>query len=176
MKSSIYQENIGSQLIKKSLYKYIITMLFLIVLSPLSSSAQECSLKLVAENNIESVNSEGRVYFIQLQNTSNESIAVNLSVVNDNSGTKTSGKNPDLTVVNTNVSLNATIILDNGQELNNIKIGPNETLKFQVKVTVPAGTPIMHWNNLLLTASSEKCNNYSTSLVLYTFIPNPEEK
>jgi hypothetical protein len=174
--SNSNRENSGSQLIKKSLYKYVLTILFLIILSPLSSSAQDCSLKLVAENNIESVNSDGRVFFIQLINNGNDAIAVNLSIANDNSGSKNSGKNPDLSVVNNNVSLNASIILENSQELNNIKISANETLKFQVKVTVPEGTPIMKWNNMILTASSEKCNNYSTSLVIYTFVPNPEEK
>ena len=52
----------------------------------------------------------------------------------------------------------------------------NGLLKFQVKVTVPEGTPIEHWNTLLVNAVSDKTTSYSSSLILYTFIPNPEEK
>ena len=88
-----------------------------------------------------------------------------------------SGKNPDETSSVDNVKLNAGIMNAEGQEMSSkIKLEPKQLLEFQVKVTVPAGTPVKRWNNLLLKASTDKCNNYSTSLILYTFIPNPEEK
>jgi hypothetical protein len=166
-------EKISSLLLsEKSLLKSLLIILFFILLSPLRSSAQDCSLALTAKNNIESVNEEGRVYFITLQNSSSEAILLNLSVTNNNSG-----KNPDETSSIDNVKLNARVLNTEGQEMSSkIKLESKQSLEFQVKVTVPAGTPIEHWNNLLLKASSEKCNNYSTSLILYTFIPNPEEK
>jgi hypothetical protein len=155
-----------------SLCRSILTIIFLILLGQLNSSAQECSLSLLAKNNIESVNNEGRVYFITLQNKSNEAIVINLSVSNSNTG-----KNPDETSSRDNVKLNAKILNTEGQEIQNkIKLEAKQLLEFQVKVTVPDGTPIKRWNNLLLNASSDKCNNYSASLILYTFIPNPEEK
>jgi cytoskeletal protein RodZ len=157
---------------KKSLFKTILLLLFFILLSPISSSAQECSLALTAKNNIESVNEEGRIYFITLQNNSSEAILLNLSVANANSG-----NNPDETSSFDNVKVNARIMNAEGQEMSSkIKLEPKQLLEFQVKVTVPEGTPIKRWNNLLLKASSDKCHNYSTSLILYTFIPNPEEK
>jgi hypothetical protein len=171
IKSCTNLENSGSLLTKKRLFKSILTILFIIVMFPLSSSAQKCSLILTAENNIESVNSEGRVYFIQLENKSSEALNVKLSLSNNNTG-----KNPDLTLSSRNVSLNAAIILENDQNKQNLKINANEVVKFQVKVTVPAGTPIERWNNIVLTASTEECSNYSTSLTLYTFIPDPEAK
>ncbi len=143
-----------------------------ILLSPLSSLAQDCSLALTAKNNIESVNEEGRIYFITLQNNSSEAILLNLSVANANSG-----NNPDETSSFNNVKLNAGIMNSEGQEMSSkIKLESKQLLEFQVKVTVPAGTPVKRWNNLLLKASTDKCKNYSTSLIIYTFIPNPEEK
>jgi hypothetical protein len=171
-----YQEsskNLSSLLLsEKSLLKSLLIILFFILLSPLKSSAQDCSLVLTAKNNIESVNDEGRVYFITLQNNSSEAILLNLSVTNNNSG-----KNPDETSSIDNVKLNARILNTEGQEMTSkIKLVPKQLLEFQVKVTVPVGTPIKRWNNLLLKASTDKCNNYSASLILYTFIPNPEEK
>jgi len=56
----------------------------------------------------------------------------------------------------------------------NFHLNANDVLEFQVKVTVPAGTPENHWNGTLLTASSDKCFDYSTSIKLFTFIPIPE--
>jgi hypothetical protein len=140
----------------------------------MGSFAQDCAMILTAKNNIESVNNEGRIYFIILQNKSNEDISVNLSVTN----TKTSSeKNPDKTSPIYNVDLNARILNTDGKEIDGkIILSAKQVLEFQVKVSVPIGTQINRWNNLLLQASSDKCVNYSTSLVLYTFIPNPEEK
>jgi hypothetical protein len=150
----------------------ILTILFLLFQQPLSSSAQECSFTLTAKNNIESVNKEGRIYFIEIQNNSKELMAINLTVLNKNSI-----ENPDKTDSTKNVKLNAEILNGDGQEIKDaIKLISNELLKFQVKVTVPAGTPFGYWNNLLLKATSDNCNNFSTSLTLYTFIPNPDEK
>jgi hypothetical protein len=97
---------------------------------------------------------------------------INISVSNHNKE-----KNPDKTDNINNVNLNADIFSEEGKEItDNIQLKPNEMLKFQVKVTVPEGTPIKHWNNLLLKASSDKCADYTSTLILYTFIPDPEEK
>jgi hypothetical protein len=138
----------------------------------LSSYAQKCSFKLIATDNIQSVNNEGRTYFIELQNNSNEEMEIHLNISNHNKE-----KNPDETDKLNNVNLNATIINEDGKEIkSSVQLKPNELLKFQVKVTVPVGTPIKHWNSLLLRASSDKCADYSSSLILYTFIPNPNEK
>jgi hypothetical protein len=155
---------------KKFTGKFFSAILFVIILLPLSASAQECSLMLTAKNNIESVNSEGRVYFIELKNSTNEEISVAFTVSNNNTGI-----NPDETGSSENVNLNAEVLDKNGLALTgNVNLTPNETLELQVKVTVPSGTPINHWNITLLKASSTKCNNYSTSLNLNTFIPIPE--
>ena len=157
---------------KKSLGTSLLTLLFLIILSPLSVSAQECSFSLTATNNIESVNKEGRIYFIQIQNNGKEEMKIELSASN----TKPMS-NPDKSDSTKNVKLDAKILNEDGKEITEkVTLKPNELLKIQVKVTVPAGTPYGVWNNLLLKASSDKCNNYSTSLVLFTFIPNPDEK
>ena len=156
----------------KRFSNYFISFILLVLLLPLNSIGQQCSLTLVAKNNIESVNNDGRVYFITLQNNSNEEIAVNLSVLNHNSE-----KNPDQSGTAENVKLNAKLFKPEGQEINGIvKLLPKEPLEFQVKVTVPQGTPINHWNHLQLIAASDKCTGYESSLTLYTFIPNPEEK
>jgi hypothetical protein len=178
MKKAVYKiqktsNNLSSLLVnKKSLYKCFLAILFVFILYPLSSSAQKCSFSLIAKNNIESVNNEGRIYFMELQNNSDEIMVINLSVSNKNSE-----KNPDQTTSMNNVSLNAKFLTEDGQEIKNtLKIGPKDLLKFQVKVTVPAGTPTERWNNLNIKATSDNCDGYSTSLVLYTFIPNPEEK
>jgi hypothetical protein len=138
----------------------------------LSSYAQKCSFKLIATDNIQSVNNEGRTYFIELQNNSNEEMEIHLNISNHNKE-----KNPDETDKLNNVNLNVTIINEDGKEIkSSVQLKPNELLKFQVKVTVPVGTPIKRWNSLLLRASSDKCADYSSSLILYTFIPNPNEK
>jgi hypothetical protein len=148
----------------------LMAVLFLAVLFPMSSSAQNCSLTLTAKNNIESVNSEGRVYFMVLQNNTSEGIDVSFSTTNNNIG-----NNPDASDGINNVILNAAILSNNGLALTgNIHLASNETFEFQVKVTVPAGTPVNHWNNTLILASSDKCLNYSTSLNLFTFIPVTE--
>jgi hypothetical protein len=156
---------------RKSSYKYFLMILFATLLSSLRTSAQQCSFKLSTTDNIESVNDEGRTYFIQLQNNSNEQIGINISVSNNNTG-----NNPDQTISNNNVTLNAQILNENGQEIiGSVQLNPNEILKIQVKVTVPVGTPFKHWNSILLNASSAICTDYSSSLILYTFIPDPSE-
>jgi hypothetical protein len=161
-------ENKSSQLFnKKSLCNSFIAVILLIVLIPLGSSAQNCSLTLTAKNNIESVNSEGRVYFMVLKNNTSEGIDVNFTASNDNTG-----NNPDASDGSNNVILNASILNKNGVALTgNVHLASNETFEFQVKVTVPSGTLVNHWNNTLLSVSSNKCLNYSTSINLFTFIP-----
>jgi hypothetical protein len=138
----------------------------------MNSSAQQCSFKLTTTSNIESVNNEGRIYFIEILNKSNEEMEINLSVSNDNTGT-----NPDKTESKNNVKLNSKIINEEGQEITGtLKLKANESIKFQVKLSVPEGTQIEHWNKILLIATSEKCTDYTSSLSLFTFIPNPAEK
>jgi hypothetical protein len=156
---------------KKCLNIVILTVLFLFFMYPGILAAQECSFNLTAKNNVESVNKEGRIYFIEIQNNSKVEMAISLSVLNKNAD-----KNPDKTDSTNNVKLNAEILNGDGQAIKElIKLGSNELLKFQVKVTVPVGTPFGYWNNLLLKATSDSCNSYSISLTLYTFIPNPDE-
>ena len=138
----------------------------------MSSYAQNCAFKLTTTDNTQSVNKEGRIYFIQLQNNSNEEMVTNISVSNHNKD-----NNPDKSDKGNNVSLNAKILNEDGTEImGSVHLKPNEMLKFQVKVTVPEGTPIKHWNSMLLKATSDKCSDYSSSLILYTFIPNPGRK
>jgi hypothetical protein len=157
---------------KMSLLIFSLSLLVQILLHPFGSSAQNCSFNLVAKNNIESVNSEGRVYFMELQNNGTEETGVTLTASNANSGT-----NPDQTTAINNVNVNAEITYEDGQQINGkVVLKSNELLHFQVKVTVPAGTSFNHWNNLFVNASSDKCDAYSSSLTLYTFIPDPEER
>jgi hypothetical protein len=154
-----------------SLYSTLLIILFVTLLGSLNSSAQQCSFNLTTSSNIESVNSQGRTYFVQLQNNSNDKVEINLTVSNSNTG-----KNPDATDTKNNVSLNAVVLNEAGQEITGIiELQPNEILKLQVKVSVPSATPIEHWNSMLLYASSDKCVDSSSSLILYTFIPNPAE-
>ena len=168
-----HTKNLNSLLInKKSLLKSYSILFFVILLSSLSSTAQQCSFKLTTTDNTESVNKEGRTYFIQLQNNSNEEMVTNISVTNHNKE-----NNPDKTDKVNNVNLNATILSEDGKEIaGKVQLKPNETLKFQVKVTVPEGTPLKHWNNMLLKATSDKCADYTSTLILYTFIPDPKER
>jgi hypothetical protein len=150
----------------------VILVVFLTILSAFSSNAQKCTYNISVKNNIESVNKEGRVYFMELQNNSSDEIEVKLSVFNKNSE-----KNPDNTATKNNVFLTATFLNETGNDIEGkLVLKPYELLNFQVKVTVPAGTPIERWNNLLVNAISDKCPTYSPSLTLYTFIPNPDEQ
>jgi hypothetical protein len=157
---------------KRNCYGFFqITILF-ILLFPKYTLAQDCSVSLTAKNNIESVNEEGRVYFITLQNNSNEEIAVTLSVGNHNSD-----RNPDQSGSGENVTLTAKLLKAEGKDLNGpVRLLPKEGFEFQVQVTVPAGTPYNHWNHMQLIAASDKCAGYKSQLTLYTFVPNPEEK
>jgi hypothetical protein len=170
--SQIQSENFSALFTsKKSLFTYLV-ILFVSLLSPLSSLAQSCAFKLTTTSNTESVNKDGRIYFIQLQNNSSEEMVMNLNVSNHNKE-----NNPDKTDKVNNVSLDAKILNEDGTEImGSFQLKPNEMLKFQVKVTVPESTPIKHWNSLLLKATSDKCAEYSSSLILYTFIPNPDEQ
>lgn len=137
-----------------------------------SLSNQKCAFSLKSDNNIESVNSEGRIYFMELKNNSDKVIDVALTVKNDNSG-----KNPDETESKMNVNLNAKLLYEDGSEIKGVlKLSPNEIQKFQVKVSVPAGTPFGYWNNLIVSAVSDNCKENAQSLMLFTFIPNPEER
>ena len=157
---------------KKNYYGFFLISFMLILLLPKQSSAQDCSLTLSAKNNIESVNEEGRVYFITLQNNGNEALAVDLSVLNRNSE-----MNPDQTPSTFNVSLTSEILNSTGKAISGkINVAPKEIMEFQVKVTVPQGTPINRWNHLLLKAATDKCSGYESTLTLYTYVPNPEEK
>jgi hypothetical protein len=164
--------SLGSLLLmKKNLSKSFFITLFIVLLGTLGASAQQCAFKLFTTDNIESVNDEGRTYFMQLQNNSNEQIGINITVLNSNTA-----NNPDQSNSNDNVTLNAQILNENGQEIiGSVQLNPNEVVKLQVKVTVPVGTPFKHWNSLLLNASSAVCADYSSSLMLYTFIPDPSE-
>jgi hypothetical protein len=135
-------------------------------------STQKCPFNISAKNNIESVNKEGRVYFLEIQNNSNDEMEINLTVINDNSV-----KNPDESDGNQNVNLIAKLIYEDGTEIKGmLKLKSKELSKFQVKVSVPTGTPFGHWNNLLVSATSNKCKDHTQSLMLFTFIPNPDER
>lgn len=150
----------------------VVLVLFLTILSTLNSLAQKCTYNMSVKNNIESVNKEGRVYFMELQNNSGDEIEVKLSVFNKNSE-----KNPDNSDTKNNVFLTATFLNEAGNDIEGkLVLKPYELINFQVKVSVPSGTPIERWNNLLVNAISDKCPTYSPSLTLYTFIPNPEEQ
>jgi hypothetical protein len=163
---------ISLPILKKTCYGFFYFAIWLILLFPKNISAQDCSFSLTAKNNIESVNDEGRIYFITLQNNSNEEIDVKLSVGNHNSD-----RNPDQTGSRENVNLTAKLLKTEGQEFNGmVKLLPKKPFEFQVKVTVPTGTPINHWNHMQLIAASDKCDGYKSQLTLYTFIPNTEEK
>jgi hypothetical protein len=166
-------ENLVSHLmLKKTLFGFFLISILLSLLFPKNISAQNCSLSMMAQNNIESVNDEGRVYFITLQNNGNEAISVDLSVLNRNSE-----MNPDQTPSTFNVSLTAEILNSAGKAINGkVNVAPKELLEFQVKVTVPQSTPINRWNHLLLKAATDKCSGYESTLTLYTYVPNPEEK
>ena len=171
--SQMLSEKKSSTLLKskKSLSAYLV-ILFVSLLSPLGSFSQSCAFKLTTTDNTESVNKDGRIYFIQLQNNSSEEMVMNLNVSNHNKEI-----NPDKSDKENNVNLNAKLLNEDGTEISgSVHVKPNEILKFQVKVTVPEGTPIKHWNNMLLKATSDKCADYSSSLILYTFIPNLNER
>jgi hypothetical protein len=149
---------------------FIALVFIVIVLFPVSSTAQKCSLTLTVKNNVESVNSEGRVYFMVLKNNEAEGIDVKFTLANNNTG-----DNPDESKCNSNVNLVAAVLDTEEKPLKgSLRLKPNETVEFRVKVTVPANTPLERWNKTLVRAYSEKCPNYSASLVLYTFIPVPE--
>ena len=171
--SQKFLKSTTSDIAKKVFFiKSIGIAIFFVALLSSSSFAQNCSLTLHAKNNIESVNSEGRIYFMTLQNNTNEEVSVNLQISNTKSD-----KNPDMTLSAQNVDLIGQITNTEGQEIKNkLVLTSKQTIEFQVRVKVPQGTQIERWNNLLLVATSEKCPNYSTSLTLYTFIPNPTEK
>lgn len=149
-----------------------LVLFILFFLNHFNSSAQKYSFNITAKNNIESVNKEGRIYFLEIQNNTKEEMEVKLSIFNKNAG-----KNPDETDSRNNVYLTASFLNEEGREMEGkVVLKANGLLKFQVKVTVPEGTPIEHWNTLLVNAVSDKTTSYSSSLILYTFIPNPEEK
>jgi hypothetical protein len=99
-------------------------------------------------------------------------MVMNLNVSNHNKE-----NNPDKSDKGNNVILNAKILHEDGTEISgSVHLKPNEILKLQVKVTVPEGTLIKRWNNMLLKATSDKCADYSSSLILYTFVPNLSER
>jgi hypothetical protein len=136
-----------------------------------STIAQNCLFNLIVKNNIESVNNEGRVYFLEILNLSNEELEIDLSISNNNIG-----KNPDESSSVNNVNLFAELLNENGAELNNkVNLNSREAKKFQVKVSVPEGTPIEHWNSLLVVAKSKNCIDNAKLVTLYTFIPNTEQ-
>jgi hypothetical protein len=155
-----------------SLAKGSYLVLFLLLFSVSGIYAQNCKVSITAENNIESVNSEGRIYFMELQNSGNQDLSLALSVVNNNSCV-----NPDQTQGNSNVNLNAQILTEEKQLIvGNILLKSNDVYKFLVKVTVPKGTSINHWNCSEVKAISDACPDMSVSLILNTYIPNPEEQ
>jgi hypothetical protein len=177
MKSIVFNGNQGNQETKRtfvssvnSFSKVLMMSAVILLLLPLWASSQHCSFTVTSLNNIESVNADGRIYFIQLKNNSNEGVIVGLSVVNNNLG-----KNPDSTSCSTNVQLTAQLINSAGQRLpDHISLDPNAQFSFQVKVIAPVGTLLEHWNKLLLKAVADKCPGYMATVDLYTFIPRPE--
>jgi len=159
-------------LIKRNSYKSFFIILFVIFISSLNASAQQCFFHLSTADNTESVNKEGRTYFVELQNKGNEVANINLTVLNSNAEI-----NPDKTDNSKNVNLTATILSEDGLTiLNNVQLQPNQILKFLVKITVPVGTSIEHWNSMLLKATTDLCPDYSSTLKLHTFIPNQNDK
>jgi hypothetical protein len=154
-----------------NLAKAICSVLILLVLSVTGIYAQDCKVFITAENNIESVNSDGRTYFMELQNSGSQDLSLLLSVVNNNSYV-----NPDQSSGTSNVNLNAQLVtIDKQPIVGNILLKPNEVYKFLVLVTVPAGTLVDHWNCSEVKAISDQCPDLSFSLILNTYIPSPGE-
>jgi hypothetical protein len=155
-----------------NLAKVSCSILILLILFVSGIYAQECKVIIAAENNIESVNSEGRIYFMELQNSGDQDLNLALSVVNNNSCV-----NPDQTSGSSNVSLDAQILTEENQPIvGNILLRSKEVYKFLVKVTVPAGTLINHWNCSEVKAISDECPDFSVSMILNTYIPSLEEQ
>jgi hypothetical protein len=155
-----------------NLVKVSYSIFVLLLLSVSGIYAQDCKVFITAENNIESVNSEGRTYFMELQNSGSQELNLVLSVVNNNSCV-----NPDQSSGNSNVNLNAQIMtVDKQLIVGNILLKPNEVYKFLVLVTVPEGTPINHWNCSEVKAIPDECPDLSFSLILNTYIPSPGEQ
>jgi hypothetical protein len=165
--TSINKDNDLTRMISWSIF---LAMMLIFFLSTKNTSAQNNSLILTSNNNIESVNNEGRIYYMELRNNNDFDSEIDLSISNYNKDL-----NPDKTSSKDNVILNAKFFTDEGVELSNhIKLKSKEVLKFQIKVTVPELTPVEKWNSLLVNAKSK--NNVESSLQLFTFIPNPAEK
>ena len=165
--TSINKNNDLTRMITRPLF---LAMMLIFLFSTKNISAQNKSLILTSHNNIESVNNEGRIYYMELRNNNDFDSEVDLSISNYNKDL-----NPDKTSAKDNVILNAKFLTDEGVELSNhIMLKSKEVLKFQIRVTVPDLTPVEKWNSLLVNAKSK--NNLETSLQLFTFIPNPTEK
>ncbi|OFX23240.1 MAG: hypothetical protein A2033_04130 [Bacteroidetes bacterium GWA2_31_9] len=131
---------------------------------------QSCKISISSKNNIESVNKNGRIYFMTITNNSNHDLVITLFTSNNNTE-----NNPDGSEGRHNVKLNSKLTNNNDVELDKISLKSNETFEFKVNVTVPLGTQIEHWNIISVKAITDECVDYSTSFNLFTFIPNPNE-
>ncbi len=163
-------EMTGKPVLLKSLIPYLSFALFIsfIILNATRLEAQSCELTLGVSNNIESVNEDGRVYFLTISNKTASEVAVTIALDN-----VSRVKNPDESSNSNNVSLNATLLDSNGQPASaSLVLSSGASLDFQVKVTVPARTPLNRWNQILVSATSSQCPAQTSELILYTFIPD----
>lgn len=170
------KENISGHMSTKSLRisnrTGLVVALLLIFIMPSAVTSQECKLRLTALNNIESVNQEGREYFIDLINDGDKQVKVELAI-----SESSSGSNPDGTAAfNNNVSLPAEILNEKGVVIKpSVELQAKTTKRILVKVTVPEGTRTERWSSHLVTAKSQECEAGIASIVLYTFVPGSGE-
>lgn len=152
----------------KSLVKASCFVLIFLMLSATNIYSQDCQAIITVKNNVESINTDGRIYFMELKNTGLNDLSLSFSVENNNTCV-----NPDNTPGSSNVNLNAAVLTeDNNPIVEKIVLKSLTSFKFLVHVTAPENTPINHWNCCELKAISDECPDMPTSMILNTYIPD----
>ncbi|MBT8273914.1 MAG: hypothetical protein KJO77_08910 [Bacteroidia bacterium] len=139
---------------------------------------RNCNSELSVEKNrsFKSADQDGTSFALVLENNSESTKTYNLSV--KNLSTSCSNKASDLNkAASQNVNLDVLVLANDTfmTESNTVILGSGESLKFNVNVRVPDGTPFKTWSCIEVKAASEQCGSDSLKTILSVYVPNPSE-
>lgn len=158
---------------KTSLVTFKLVCIFIFMLFTVNSYSQSCKANLAVDHdlNVGSCSPKGTYYLMVITNTGSSTNTYSLSATNINS----TCSNTDGSSTASNINLETSFVDTNLNPINQISVGPGQSVNFYSHVTIPSGTNTKKWCCSQVFAESQDCTNYKVSTVLHTFYSGPSE-
>ena len=159
---------------KNTLFRKNVLLVCFTLLSLNMFAQSSCEAEMTAFRNttVKDVSSEGSYYQMMIINKGDSSDIYILTSkdVNDSCSNQDGSSNTN------NVVLNYSYLDTDKNPINKISLKAGESFNFLISVTTPSGVSMDRWSCVEIIASSKKCENYSASIILQSFVIDPNEE